>query len=382
MNMSKVNWMAWAELVRLPNMFTIIADISAAYFLVLGGSGWYTGAIGRAAQDSGEHVLWIVLGLALTSAISLYWAGMILNDVFDLRRDARARRGRPLTRRAISLGRARCAGWGLLLLGVLPPLAVGVCYRSDIGWIPLIVAVALSICIVLYDGPLKRTPLAPLLMGACRTLSFLLGATSANAALAEHVGAAALISLQGGALGGPVDALGSPFHALGSSFHALGSPIVWGITPVVLGFALGMGTYIAGLTTFGRREAVGDRTVHLPVGLVLMLMGAMMLAFAPRLAAWPLGETGPAWKTAWRLDPVVIFPAAILLMLATALLRGFAAARNPSPQRIGATIGSGLMAIIPISATITMLAVGPGIAVMIFALLIPSRLLATRFRMT
>lgn len=373
--MSKVNWMAWAELVRLPNMFTIIADISAAYFLVLGGSGWYTGAIGRAAHDSGEHVLWIVLGLALTSAISLYWAGMILNDVFDLRRDARARRGRPLTRRAISLGHARCAGWGLLFIGVLPPLAVGVCYRSDIGWVPLIVAVALSICIVLYDGPLKRTPLAPLLMGACRTLSFLLGATSANAALAEYVGAAALISFQGDALGGPVDALGNPVDALGS-------PIAWGITPVVLGFAFGMGTYIAGLTTFGRREAVGDRTVHLPVGLVLMSMGAIMLAFAPLLAAWSVDEIGPTWKTAWRLDPVVIFPAAILLMLATALFRGFVAARNPSPQRIGATIGSGLMAIIPISATITMLAVGPGIAVMIFALLIPSRLLATRFRMT
>ncbi len=373
--MSKVNWTSWAELVRLPNMFTIIADISAAFFLVLGGSGWYTGAIGRTARGGDEQVIWIVLGLTLISAISLYWAGMILNDVFDLRRDVRARRGRPLARRAISVGSARRAGWGLLLVGVLPPLAVGVCYGSGIGWVPLIVAVVLSICIVLYDGPLKQTPLAPLLMGACRALSFLLGATSANAALAELVGVPALTSLQGVALGSPIVALGSPIVALGS-------PIACGLTPVVLGFAIGMGTYIAGLTTFGRREAVGDRTIHLPVGLVLMSIGAMMLAFAPRMAAWSVAEVGPAWRTAWRLDPVMIFPAAILLMLATALFRGFAAARKPSPQRIGATIGSGLMAIIPISATVTMLSVGPNIAIAIFALLIPSRLLAARFRMT
>ncbi|TWU16822.1 UbiA family prenyltransferase [Allorhodopirellula heiligendammensis] len=359
--MSKVNWMSWAELVRLPNTFTIIADISAAFLLVLGGSGWYTGALGRVASDSDQRDIWIVLGLTLVSAVSLYWAGMILNDVFDLRRDVRARRGRPLARRAISVRSAQCAGWGLLVCGVIPPIAVGICCDSRIGWVPAVVAVILSICIVLYDGPLKRTPLAPLLMGACRTLSFSLGAASASAVLSKFVSEETLASLQS---------------------IALGDPLAWGFTPVVCAFAMGMGMYIAGLTTFGRREAVGDRTIHLPVGLVMMAVGAVMLAFAPRTAAWSSIGEGNAWEDAWRIDPVVIFPAAILLMLATALLRGFAAARNPSPQRIGATIGSGLMAIIPLAATITMLAVGANIAVLIFALLIPSRLLASRFRMT
>lgn len=359
--MSKVNWKSWAELVRLPNVFTIIADVSAAFLLVLGGSGWYTGASARATTAGDERDIWIVLGLTVVSAVTLYWAGMILNDVFDLRHDVRARRGRPLARRAVTLRSARIAGWGLLLVSIVPPLAVGVCCDHELGWMPLIVVVALSACIVLYDGPLKRTPFAPLLMGACRVLSFLLGATAASAVLAQQMGAATLASLQS---------------------VALGDPIAWGLTPVVLAFAIGMGTYIAGLTTFGRREAIGDRTIHLPVGLIVMAMGAIGLALAPRMARWSLTGEGEAWKTAWRIDPVVIFPAAILLMLATALIRGSAAVRYPSPQRIGATIGSGLMAIIPIAATITMLAVGANIAVLIFALLIPSRLLATRFRMT
>lgn len=359
--MSKVNWTSWAELVRLPNMFTIIADVSAAFLLVLGGSGWYTGAVGRTTTTGDERDIWIVLALTLVSAVLLYWAGMILNDVFDLRRDVRAKRGRPLGRRTVSLRAARTAGWGLLFVGVMPTLAVGLCSDNELGWVPLFFAVALSVCIVLYDGPLKRTPVAPVVMGACRSLSFLLGATSANAVLAKLVGGETLASLQS---------------------IALGDRITWGLTPVVLAFAIAMGTYIAGLTTFGRREAVGDRTIHLPVGLAMMALGAIGLALAPRMAAWSVTGEADAWKTAWRVDPVVIFPAAILLMLATALFRGYAAARNPSPQMIGGTIASALMAIIPIAATITMLAVGANIAVLIFALLIPSRLLATRFRMT
>ncbi|TWT59270.1 UbiA family prenyltransferase [Allorhodopirellula solitaria] len=359
--MNTAKWKSWAELVRLPNVFTVIADISAAFLLVLGGSGWYTGAWQAIQSTSDARAIWTALALALIAGVSLYWAGMILNDVFDLRRDVRARRGRPLARRAISVGTARCVGWSLLFAGVAPPLVMGLWCDSPLGWIPTAVAVALCVGIVLYDGPLKRTPLAPLLMGACRTLSFLLGATSANAVLSKLTGAEALGTLQS---------------------VRLGDPIAWGLTPVVLSFAIGMGTYIAGITTFGRREAVGDRSFHLPVGLVMMVAGAIMLSFAPRMAGWPLGDGSDAWMTAWRVDPVVIFPTAILLMLATALYRGFVAAKNPSPERIGATIGSALMAIIPISATITMLAVGPEIAILVFALLIPSRVLAARFRMT
>ena len=39
----------------------------------------------------------------------------------------------------------------------------------------MLVAMLLAGCIVLYDAVLKRTPLAPLAMGACRMLNVLLG---------------------------------------------------------------------------------------------------------------------------------------------------------------------------------------------------------------
>jgi tRNA(Glu) U13 pseudouridine synthase TruD len=40
---------------------------------------------------------------------------------------------------------------------------------------PLAVAGLLALCVWLYDGLLKRTPAAPLLMGTCRLLNVLLG---------------------------------------------------------------------------------------------------------------------------------------------------------------------------------------------------------------
>jgi 4-hydroxybenzoate polyprenyltransferase len=359
--MNTVNWKSWAALVRLPNVFTVIADVSAAYLLILGGSGWYTGRLGIAGSTSDQQSLWIIFTLALLSVISLYWAGMILNDLFDLPRDLQDRPERPLASRAISVKAARRAGFGLLIMGVLPTIGIGLSSNSSVGWVPAVIAVLLAVCIVLYDGPFKRTPIAPVLMGGCRSLSFLLGATAANAALDVLIGADSLANNQSAALGPTLFA---------------------GLTPVVLAFALGMGIYIAGLTTFGRREAIGDRSIHLPVGLVGMVIGTMLLAWAPRLASFWQELDGPSWMRAWRVDPVVVFPAAILLMLATTLLRARAATMNPSPSVIQATIGSGLLAIIPIAAAITMLAVGAKIAVVVFALLIPSRILASKFRMT
>lgn len=359
--MNKANWKSWATLVRLPNVFTVIADVSAAFLLVLGGSGWYTGQLNLSGFADGGNSVWIVLAATLVSAISLYWAGMVLNDVFDLPLDRENGREGPLVTETISLRTAKISGWGLLFFGIVPTIAIGIWSNVNLGWLPAIVAAVLALCVFLYDGPLKRTPIAPVLMGMCRTLSFLLGATSASASIAVGIGSEQLA---------------------GKQVVALGPQIIPGISVVVLAFALGMGTYIAGLTTFGRRESIGDRTIHLPIGLVAMTVGAMLLAWAPRFAGIGSDGEGPTWMTAWRVDPVVIFPAAILLMLATTLLRARSATVNPSPDRIQGTIRAGLLAIIPIAAAITMLGVGAKIAVLIFALILPSRLMARHFRVT
>lgn len=347
---SGASFRSWAALVRLPNVFTVIADVTAAFCLVVGGHG------GRASDLVHRTETTIGLALAAMAGVALYWGGMILNDLFDVKRDIRSRRARPLTTRAISVSQARAVAIGLLLLGILFPIGIASLSPSVdpiAAWTPAIVSVMIVVCIVLYDGPLKRKPVAPILMGGCRLLSFLLGATAATAVNVDETGRFAII--------------------------ALGDP-VWGdVRCVTLAFAVGMGTYITGITTFGRREAVGDRTIHLPVGLVLMTIGAGLIAFSPRLGRID-GER--SWTDSWSVDPVWIFPAAIGLMVATTIFQGVRAATNPSPIAIQSTIRSALLAIIPIAAAITMLGVGATPAIAVFAMMLPSTWLAQRFRMT
>lgn len=350
-NKQPTDWNSWAALVRLPNVFTIIADVTAAFCLVLGGSGYRLGAMGGSPFPA------TVFGLVIASGISLYWGGMVLNDVFDLKRDVRSRRPRPLPKRLISVGTARLVGITLLALGVLLALVIGLIGDGTIGsWVPAIVSGLLVVAIVLYDGPLKRTPAAPVLMGACRVLSFLLGATAATVAIGDNANIA--------------------FADI-----ALGRPLLFDIRAVALTFAFGMGTYIAGITTFGRREAIGDRTIHLPIGVATMFFGAILIATAPFMGGTGV-KGGPSWRDVWQIDPVLVFPAAILLMVAATLINGGRAAQNPSPQSIQGTIRSALLAIIPIAAAITMLALGAAASICVFALMFPSAWLSKRFQMT
>jgi 4-hydroxybenzoate polyprenyltransferase len=64
---SESKWVSWLKLVRIPNSFTVIAD-------VLAGS-----ALGLASWQPGVLVFLIVL-----ATLFFYWSGMILNDVYDL----------------------------------------------------------------------------------------------------------------------------------------------------------------------------------------------------------------------------------------------------------------------------------------------------------
>ena len=98
---------------------------------------------------------------------------MVLNDVFDREQDARERPTRPIPSGRISIGRAAAIGWTLIgrrrragLVGRRGGAATG-------G--PGVVATLLAATVSGYDAVLKRTPLGPLAMGACRTLNVLLG---------------------------------------------------------------------------------------------------------------------------------------------------------------------------------------------------------------
>ena len=313
---------AWAQLVRLPNVFTVLADVGAAFLLVSGG-----------AEPLGRFAC------VLLSGVALYWAGMILNDVFDIEVDREQRSARPLAAGVIPLSQAKLAGWGLLGVGVI--LAVVSGYLPAVTgstWLPGAIGVALAVMIVAYDGPLKKTPLAPAAMGSCRVLSFLLGA------------APCLV----------VNGVGS------DQWQTL-------IPKHVLMAAVGFGVYIMGVTTMARREAVGGRDPRLPAGLVVLIVGVVLLAMAPRLALGGLD---------WQVDPLQQFPILIAMVAFPVVARGFRAVRDPQPQRIQTAIKIGVLSIIPLAAAFAMLGAGPVWGLCVFALVIPAILLASRLRVT
>jgi 4-hydroxybenzoate polyprenyltransferase len=309
--------MAWAQLVRIPNVFTVVADVTAAFLLVSHGP---------------EPLLQLVT--VVLAGVSLYWAGMILNDVFDVDRDRELRPTRPIPSGLIQLRHAQTAGWALLIIGIgLAGLSGYV--PSEIGgtWLPAAVALLLAIAIVAYDGPLKETPLAPAAMGSCRVLSFLLGASPCFVVTA--------------------DGLVFPTY--------------------VVCIAAGFGIYVMGITTMARHEATGGRSPNLAAGLVLMIVGTAALAFAPQMADNRVG---------WHVSPTQIFPIMIGMIAFPVVVRGAAAIRDPTPTKIQTTIRVGILTIIPLAASFAMLGAGPTWGLAVFMLAIPAVILAIKFRVT
>jgi 4-hydroxybenzoate polyprenyltransferase len=103
-----MNVLAYARLMRLPNVFTALADVGVGVF-----------ASGLYAADPLAALL-----LAVASA-SLYTAGMVSNDCFDLAEDQRERPFRPLPAGQISLRTAQLLTVGLMLVGVAAAMASG-----------------------------------------------------------------------------------------------------------------------------------------------------------------------------------------------------------------------------------------------------------------
>lgn len=213
----------YLELMRLPNVFTAMADVTMG-FLFVQAADWQW----QPWQDT-----W-TLGLLLLASSLLYIAGVVLNDVFDLEVDRRERPERPLPSGRVPLVAARVIGWKLLVLGV----AAGTVTVFFTGHLRSgIVAALLATCILLYDAWLKSTAIGPVAMGACRMLNVLLGMNAIDAPLcAEH----------------------------------------W----LVAG---GIGVYVAGVTWFARREADRSNRWQLAGATAVMAFGIALIAMFP---AW------------------------------------------------------------------------------------------------
>lgn len=309
---------AWLQLIRLPNVFTVLADVGAAFLLVAGGP---------------DPIVRFVV--VLLAGVALYWSGMVLNDVFDVEKDRRERSSRPIASGAISIGSARNAGWALLALGVILASISGYVPGGETTWFPAVIGIALAAMIVAYDGPLKSTPLAPAAMGSCRVLSFLLGA--------------------------------SPVLPLVGSMPS--------IPTYLLGIAFGFGVYVMGITTLARDEALGGKSINLKVGFGVLLLGAVLLAVAPDLAS-------ADESASWRWSSGKRFYLLIAACALPVTLRGIRLLMTPTGQNLGQTIRVGLLSIISLSAAFATLGAGPRWGLAVLALIVPAMILATRLRVT
>ncbi|MFB7334360.1 prenyltransferase [Streptomyces adustus] len=142
---------AWAELLRLPALFTVPGD-------VLAGAAAAPGRPGRRTL------------LAAGCSLCLYEAGMALNDWADREEDAVERPHRPLPS-----GRIRPAA-ALAAAGALT--AAGLALAARAGRPALAVATSLAATVWAYDLVLKRTAAGPAAMAAARGLDLLLGAAA------------------------------------------------------------------------------------------------------------------------------------------------------------------------------------------------------------
>jgi 4-hydroxybenzoate polyprenyltransferase len=156
----------YAQLIRLPNVFTALADIclgAVAVFTLTG--------------SSGER--WLSFAALLLSSACLYCAGMVWNDVFDVEQDRRERPFRPIPSGRVSRRAAVLVGSVLLAVGLACAAVAG---WTSAGWhcLSLVLAGLLVVMILAYDGVLKRTLFGPVAMGACRFLNVLLGVSVAG----------------------------------------------------------------------------------------------------------------------------------------------------------------------------------------------------------
>ena len=124
-------------------------------------AGWWLGGGGR--TDT--------LAPLLSGATLLYLGGASLNDAMDAAHDRQYRRTRPIPSNEISAKAAGLWGTAWMVLGVL--------ILFKLGLTAGLLGLALIVCLLAYNTLHRPVPLSPGLLGACRLLLYLVGASAA-----------------------------------------------------------------------------------------------------------------------------------------------------------------------------------------------------------
>ncbi len=262
----------WLQLLRLPNAFTVPGDVVAGWFLS-GGTAVAGGA---------------TLALLIGASLCIYFAGLILNDCFDVDRDRRERPGRPLPSGRIAPATAWSAGVALLTLGILLAALTGA-----LG--PVIVAAGLGILVLLYNGPARTVPaIGFLTMGLCRGTNILLGASVARldrdiVLLTAGIATAYIVAVTAAAA---AETRGPPRGTARwapLAIPAIGLPVLLAVYSA--GFTAA-GIACASLVLFLVFRIANSFKPHLPAADVPPKIGALIRALIPLQAAFILIAPG------------------------------------------------------------------------------------------
>ncbi|MCH8251784.1 MAG: UbiA family prenyltransferase [Planctomycetes bacterium] len=292
---------AYLDLVRLPNLFTAAADVLAGYLYV-----------------GGDLAGWTTWSRLVGVSVGLYAFGVVLNDVLDIDRDARERPERPIPSGRVS----RKSAIGVAMAAAV--VAGGMAATLSVG--TALISMGIIACVVLYDGPFKKSRLAPGLMGGCRGLNL----------------------------------------ALGMSVQAS-----WGGMETAIPIGL-MWLYITGVTAFARDEAgesSADRLRFCTLAIGAAVAGLASLPFV-------LERQGASYSAFWLYWPLW------LGLLAIVVQRGMAAARNPDPETVQRAVRTFIFSLIAFDTCVAWASCGPFTAAIVAALIIPTVLIGRWFRST
>jgi 4-hydroxybenzoate polyprenyltransferase len=292
MNRPTQSLRAYFQLVRLPAVFTAAADIVLGFLL--------------------NHIELAPLSdlfALLAASACLYSSGMVWNDIFDRKVDAKERPERPIPSGRVRVSHAVALAAALTVLGVGAAALVG--FQS------LAIAAMLTVCILAYDGLLKPTLLGPPAMGACRFLNVMLGASAYAATIA-----------------------------------------VWSRPQTIVAAALGV--YVAGITWFARTEARTSKRGQLISSALVVNVGLLALL-------------GIALTHPWRGEPNIVVVAALLGAIILWIdSRLCAAVFDPMPRKVQAGVKTMIFALVLLDATIVLAQTGrPLYAGLTAALIVP-----------
>ncbi|OUT68582.1 MAG: hypothetical protein CBB70_04960 [Planctomycetaceae bacterium TMED10] len=299
---------AYLELLRLPNVFTAIADVIMGY--------WFAQAALNGSESPAETHLGILVLLILSSSC-FYLAGMVLNDYFDRNKDLQERPARPIPSRRVPESTALWLGTQLLVLGTI--LAMILSFMSHtLG--TLLIALLLATAVVAYDGVFKKNWLGPLGMGTCRSLNVMMG----------------------------MSVVEGTFTAFTMSHFLI---------------IVGIGIYIVGLTWFARTEAERSNRFYLSASLLMMGLGLACLYSFPQFM--PLNKTLVSqnigiWFGFW------------LLVALQITWRCGKAVLEPTPTNVQVGVKFCLLTLIVLDAAIIFAVQGQEKSLVLLALLIPT----------